>query len=338
MNTRRTSNLALGIRAVVVVAATAILPVIPAAAQGGAAPNYPVRPITLIVPFAAGGPTDVLARLLGERVRAALGQPVLIENVTGAGGSIGVGRVAAAAPDGYTIGTGHFGTHVANGAVYPLKYDLLHDLDPVALLPSNPMVVVVRKNFPAADLKGLTAWLKANPGRAAAGTAGAGSGAHIAAAFLAQAVGTTMQYVPYRGTAPALQDLVSGQIDLMVDQAANALPQIRQGSVRALAVTAGTRLAAAPDIPTTDEAGLSFHMEMWNGMWAPHGTPRAIVDKLNGVVAAALSDPAIRQRLATLGLDGPPADKRSPEALGALQKAEAEKWWPIIKAARISAE
>ena len=339
MNTRRTSNLALGIRAAVVVAATAILPVIPAAAQGGAAPNYPVRPITLVVPFAAGGPTDVLARLLGERVRAALGQPVLIENVTGAGGSIGVGRVAAAPPDGYTIGTGHFGTHVANGAVYPLKYDLLHDLDPVALLPSNPMVVVVRKNFPAADLKGLTAWLKANPGRAAAGTAGAGSGAHIAAAFLAQAVGTTMQYVPYRGTAPALQDLVSGQIDLMVDQAANALPQIRQGSVRALAVTAGTRLAAAPDIPTTDEAGLGgFHMEMWNGMWAPHGTPRAIVDKLNGVVAAALSDPAIRERLATLGLDGPPADKRSPEALGALQKAEAEKWWPIIKAARISAE
>jgi tripartite-type tricarboxylate transporter receptor subunit TctC len=309
-----------------------------AAAQGNAQ-AYPSRPMTIVVPFAAGGPTDVLARVLGEHIRAALGQPVLIENVTGAGGSIGVGRVAAAAPDGYTISTGHFGTHVANGAIYPLKYDLLRDLDPVARLPSNPMLVVTRKNFPAANLSELVAWLKANPGKAAAGTAGAGSGAHIGGAFLANLIGAPVQFVPYRGTAPAMQDLVSGQIDLMIDQAANSLPQVRQGSIKALAVTATARLAAAPEIPTAAEAGLpQLQMEIWNGMWVPHGTPRAIVDKLNGAVVKALADPAVREKLASVGLDGPPADQRTPEALAAFQKAEVEKWWPIIKAAHISAE
>jgi tripartite-type tricarboxylate transporter receptor subunit TctC len=309
-----------------------------AAAQGNAQ-AYPSRPMTIVVPFAAGGPTDVLARVLGEHIRAALGQPVLIENVTGAGGSIGVGRVAAAAPDGYTISTGHFGTHVANGAIYPLKYDLLRDLDPVARLPSNPMLVVTRKNFPAANLSELVAWLKANPGKAAAGTAGAGSGAHIGGAFLANLIGAPVQFVPYRGTAPAMQDLVSGQIDLMIDQAANSLPQVRQGSIKALAVTATARLAAAPEIPTAAEAGLpQLQMEIWNGMWVPHGTPRAIVDKLNGAVLKALADPAVREKLASVGLDGPPADQRTPEALAAFQKAEVEKWWPIIKAAHISAE
>jgi tripartite-type tricarboxylate transporter receptor subunit TctC len=303
------------------------------------AQTWPARPITIMVPFAAGGPTDILARVLGEHIRAALGQPVLVENVTGAGGSIGVGRVVAAAPDGYTVGTGHFGTHVANGAIYPLKYDLLRDLDPVALLPSNPMLVVTRKNFPAANLKELVAWLQANPGKAAAGTAGAGSGSHIAGAFLANLIGTRMQYVPYRGTAPAMQDLVSGQIDLMIDQASNSLPQVRQGSIKALAVTAATRLATAPEIPTAAEAGLpGFQMEIWNGMWVPHGTPRTIVDKLNGAVMNALADPAVRDKLATVGLDGPPAGQRTPEALGAFQKAEVGKWWPIIKAAHITAE
>jgi tripartite-type tricarboxylate transporter receptor subunit TctC len=321
------SNLAAGFAAILLGHASA------------AAQTYPVRPITIVVPFAAGGPTDVLARVLGEHIRAALGQPVLVENVTGAGGSIGVGRVAAAAPDGYTISTGHFGTHVANGAIYPLKYDLLRDLDPVARLPSNPMVIVTRKGFPAADLKEFVTWLKANPGKATAGTAGAGSGAHIGGAFLANLVGTQMQFVPYRGTAPAMQDLVARQIDLMIDQAANSLPQIRQGSIKALAVTAATRLATAPEIPTTTEAGLpGFQMEIWNGMWVPHGTPRAIVDKLNAVVGVALADPALREKLAAVGLDGPPADQRSPEALAAFQKAEVEKWWPIIKAAHITAE
>jgi tripartite-type tricarboxylate transporter receptor subunit TctC len=304
-----------------------------------AAQTYPSRPITIVVPFAAGGPTDILARLFGERLRAALGQPVLVENVTGAAGSIAVGRAAAAPPDGYTISIGNFSTHVANGAIYPLKFDLLRDLDAVALLPSNPMLVVTRKNFPAANLTELASWLKANPGKASAGTAGAGSGSHIAAAFLANLVGTQMQYVPYRGTAPAVQDLVAGQIDLMVDQASNSLPQVRQGSIRALAVTAATRLAVATEIPTAAEAGLpGLQMEVWNGMWVPHGTPRAIVERLNGIIGNALADPAVRERLASIGLDGPPADQRTPEALAAFQKAEVEKWWPIIKAAHIAAE
>ncbi len=303
------------------------------------AQTYPVRPITVVVPFAAGGPTDVLARVLGERIRADLGQPVLIENVTGAGGSIGVGRVATAAPDGYTISAGHFGTHVANGAIYPLKYDLVRDLDPVARLPSNPMLVVTRKDFPAASLMELVAWLRANPGKATAGTAGAGSGSHIAGAFLANLVGAPLAFVPYRGTAPAMQDLVAGQIDLIVDQAANSLPQLRQGSIKALAVAAAMRLATAPEIPTSAEAGLpGLQMELWNGMWVPHGTPRPIVDKLNAAVVKALADPAVRERLATLGLAGPPADQRSPEALRAFQRSEIEKWWPIIKAAHITAE
>jgi tripartite-type tricarboxylate transporter receptor subunit TctC len=316
------------------IAAVALAGVSPAAAQA-----YPSRPITIVVPFAAGGPTDVLSRVLGERFRAALGQPVLIENVTGAGGSIGVGRVVSAPPDGYTVSVGHFGTHVANGAIYPLKYDLLNDLDPVARLPSNPMIVVTRKNFPAANLKELIDRLKANPGKISAGTAGAGSGSHIAGLLLQSLTGVHLSFVPYRGTGPALQDLVAGQIDMIIDQASNSLPQVRQGTIKALAVTATTRLASEPDIPTVAEAGLpGFQMEIWNGMWVPHGTPRAIVEKLNAAVVAALAEPAVRDKLASLGLDGPAADQRTPEALGAYQKAEAAKWWPIIKAANVTAE
>jgi tripartite-type tricarboxylate transporter receptor subunit TctC len=308
-------------------------------AVNASAQTYPVRPITIVVPFVAGGPTDVLARVLGEHIRADLGQPVLIENVSGAGGSIGVGRVAAAAPDGYTISAGHFGTHVANGAIYPLKYDLLRDLDPLARLPSNPMVVVTRKDFPAASLTELVAWLRANPGKATAGTAGAGSGSHIGGVFLASQVKAPLQFVPYRGTAPALQDLVAGQIDLIIDQAANSLPQVRQGGVKALAVTAATRLAAAPEIPTAVEAGLpGLQMELWNGMWVPHGTPGPIVEKLNRAVVKALADLAVRDRLTPLGLEGPPEDQHTPEALRAFQNSEIEKWWPIIKAAHITAE
>jgi tripartite-type tricarboxylate transporter receptor subunit TctC len=310
-----------------------------ACAQTSAAQTWPVRPITIIVPFVAGGPTDVLARVLGEHMRAELGQPVLVENVSGAGGSIGVGRVAVAAPDGYTISAGHFGTHVANGAIYPLKYDLQRDLDPVARLPSNPMLVVTRRDFPAANLHELVAWLKANPQKTAAGTAGAGSGAHIGAAFLAQLAGASVEFIPYRGTAPAIQDLVAGQIDLMVDQAANALPQIREGRIKALAVTAPARLAIAPWIPTAAEAGLpGLQMELWNGMWVRHGTPGPIVDKLNQAIVKALADPAVRDRLAPLGLEGPPEDERAPQALRALQDREIEKWWPIIKAAHITSE
>jgi tripartite-type tricarboxylate transporter receptor subunit TctC len=316
------------------VLAMALAAVAPAAAQ-----NYPNRPITIIVPFAAGGPTDVLARVLGERMRAALGQPVLIENVTGAGGSIGVGRVVSSAPDGYTISIGHFGTHVANGAIYPLKYDLLNDLDPVARLPSNPMIFVTRKNFPAANLKELIERLRGAPGKIAAGTAGAGSGSHIASLLLQSLTGAQLSLVPYRGTGPALQDLVAGQIDLIIDQASNCLPQVRQGTIKAFAVTATERIPSASDIPTVAEAGLpGLLMEVWSGMWVPHGTPRPIVDKLNGAVVAALREPAVREKLASVGLDGPPAGQEAPEALGVYQKAEAAKWWPIIKAANVTAE
>jgi tripartite-type tricarboxylate transporter receptor subunit TctC len=303
------------------------------------AQTWPARPITIVVPFVAGGPTDVLARVLGEHIRADLGQPVLVENVSGAGGSIGVGRVAAAVPDGYTISAGHFGTHVASGAIYPLKFDLQRDLDPLARLPSNPLVVVTRKDFPAADLRELVAWLRAHPGKATAGTAGAGSASHIGGIFLAALVGAPLQFVPYRGTAPAIQDLVAGQIDLMVDQAANSLPQVRQRGIRALAVTVAARMAAAPGIPTAAEAGLpELQMELWNGMWVPHGTPGSIVEKLNHAIVRALQDPSVRDKLAALGLEGPPAGQSGPEALRTLQDREIKKWWPIIRAAHITAE
>jgi tripartite-type tricarboxylate transporter receptor subunit TctC len=332
------TGMAAGVLAVSAFAAAPFAPH-PASGQTSSVQPWPTRPITIVVPFVAGGPTDVLARVLGEHIHADLGQPVLIENVSGAGGSIGVGRVAAAAPDGYTISAGHFGTHVANGAVYPLKYDLQRDLDPLARLPSNPMVVVTRKDFPAADLSELVAWLKAHPGRATAGTAGAGSGSHIGGVFLADLAGSPLRFVPYRGTAPALQDLVAGQIDVIVDQAVNSLPQIRQGGIRALAVAAATRLAVAPDIPTAAEAGLpGLQMELWNGMWVPHGTPAAIVEKLNHALVKALSDPAVRDKLAPLGLKGPPPGQSSPEALRALQDSEIAKWWPIIRAAHVTAE
>ena len=326
-------------RATTILAAIASTVLAAAAVAPASAQSYPNRPITIIVPFAAGGPTDVLARVLGERMRAALGQPVLIENVTGAGGSIGVGRVVSAPPDGYTISIGHFGTHVANGAIYPLKYDLLNDLDPVARLPSNPMIFVTRKNFPAANLKELVERIKANPGKTAAGTAGAGSGSHIASLLLQSITGVQLSFVPYRGTGPALQDLIAGQIDLIIDQASNSLPQVRQGTIKAYAVTATERLASAPDVPTVAEAGLpTMLMEVWSGMWVPHGTPRPIIDKLNGAVVAALAEPAVREKLASVGLDGPPAGQEAPEALGTFQKAEAAKWWPIIKAANVTAE
>ncbi len=304
---------------------------------GTAAQTYPTKPVTIIVPFAAGGPSDAMSRILGERMKATLGQSFLVENVTGAAGSIGVGRAVRAAPDGYTISFGHLGTHVANAAIYPLQYDMLTDLEPVALLPSNPMVVVSRNSLPAKNLQELIAWLRAN--QAAAGTAGAGSGSHIAGVYLQSLTGLRFQYVPYRGTAPALTDLIAGQIDIIVDQASNSMQQIRAGHIRAYAITDSKRLAAAPDIPTAEEAGLpGFHMTLWAGFWVPKGTPKDIVAKLNGAVVEALGDPAVKQRLNDLGLEIPPRDRLTPEALGAWHKAEAAKWWPIIKSANIKPE
>ena len=300
---------------------------------------YPSKPITIVVPFAAGGPSDALARILGDRMKATLGQAFVIENVTGAGGSIGVGRAVRAPADGYTISFGHLGTHVANQAIYPLQYDMLTDLDPVVLLPSNPMVMVSRNSLPAKSLQELIAWLKANPDKASAGTAGAGSGSHIAGVYLQNLTGLRFQFVPYRGTAPALTDLVAGQIDIIVDQASNSMQQIRTGNIRAYAITDRKRLSAAPDIPTVDEAGLpGFYMTLWNGLWVPKGTPKEAVNKLNAAVVEALADPAVKQRLVDLGLEIPERDQLTPEALAAWHKAEAGKWWPIIKAANIKPE
>jgi tripartite-type tricarboxylate transporter receptor subunit TctC len=303
------------------------------------ADDYPSHPITVIVPFAAGGPSDAMMRILGERMKTSLGEAILIENVTGAGGSIGVGRAVRSPPDGYTISFGHLGTHVANGAIYKLGYDLVADLEPVVLLPSNPMVVVSKSAVPAKSLGELLAWLKARSAPAAAGTAGAGSGSHIAGLYFENVTGIKLQYVPYRGTGPAMNDLVAGQIDLIVDQTSNSINQIRAGTIRAYAVTDDKRVEQAADIPTTDEAGLpGFHMTLWSGLWVPKRTPKEIVAKLNAAAVEALNDPQVRKQLENLGLQMPPPDKLTPEALGDWQKAEIAKWWPMIKAANVKVD
>jgi tripartite-type tricarboxylate transporter receptor subunit TctC len=304
-----------------------------------AAEVFPSRPITMVVPFAAGGPTDVIGRVVAEGMRSSLGQPIIIENVTGAAGSIGVGRVARAAPDGYTISIGQWGSHVANGAIYALPYDLLNDFAPLAWVATGVPLIVSRNTLPAKNLTELIAWLRANPDKASQGTAGAGSPQHIAGIYFQKETGTRFQFVPYRGVAPAMLDLVAGQLDFMIDQATNSLPQVSAGQIRAYAVTAKTRLAAAPDIPTVDEAGLpGFYVSIWQGLWVPKRTPPNIVAKLNAAVISALASPRLRQRFDEIVQEIPPRDRQTPEALGALQRAEIEKWWPIIKAAGVRSE
>lgn len=301
------------------------------------AQSYPSRPITLVVPFAAGGPADVLARTLADRLRGRLGQSVIVENVVGAGGSVGVRRVAQAAADGYTVGIGNWSTHVVNGAIYPLSYDLLSDFDPVALLPSTPQLLVSKKALPAQSTGELIAWLKENT--AAVGTAGAGSASHIGGLLFQSITHARFVFVPYRGAGPAMQDLVAGQIDLMLDQPPNSLPHVHEGQIKAFAVTSKERLPAAPEIPTVDEVGLpGLYVSVWYGLWVPKGTPKEIIASLNAAVSDALADPALRKRFTDLGQDVPPPDRQTPAALAALQRAEIEKWWPIIKAANIKAE
>jgi tripartite-type tricarboxylate transporter receptor subunit TctC len=303
------------------------------------ADNFPSHPITVVVPFSAGGPSDAMARILAEPMRKTLGEAIIIENVTGAGGSLGVGRAVRASPDGYTVSFGHLGTHVANGAIYKLGYDLLTDLEPVVLLPSNPMIIVSKNAVPAKSLRELIAWIKASPAPVTAGTAGAGSGSHIAGLYFENVTGLPLQFVPYRGTAPAMNDLVAGQIDLIIDQTSNSIAQVRAGTIRAYAVTDEKRLDSAPEIPTTDEAGLpGFHMTLWSGLWVPKNTPKEIVAKLNAAAIDALNDPAVRKQLENLGLQMPPADQLSPAALGLKQKAEIAKWWPMIKAANVKVD
>jgi len=300
---------------------------------------FPSRPITLVVPFAAGGPTDTLARILSERIAAELHATIVVENVVGASGSIAGARVARATPDGTTITIGHWGTHVLNGAIFKLPYDVIADFAPVATIAMGTQLIVGRKTLKADNLRELIAWLKENPGKASAGTAGAGTGAHVAGVFFKGRTGTDFQFVPYRGAGPAMIDLVAGQIDIMFDQASNSLPQYKNGAIKAFAVTSPTRLASAPDIPTVDEAGLpGLYISYWHGIWAPKNTPNDIVTKLNTAIVAALADPAVRQRFSALGQEIPLPEQQSPAALGAFQKAETEKWWPIVKAADIKSE
>lgn len=298
---------------------------------------YPIKPITLIVPFAAGGPTDLLARILGERMGKELGQQIIVENVTGAAGTIAMAKLARSTPDGYTIGIGHLGTNVVNGAVYTKQgFDLLGDLEPVARLPANPMLVVSSNQVPATTLKELVTYLKSH--QVSGGTAGMGSGSHIGALAFTAATGATYQLVPYRGTGPAMQDLIANQIQVMVDQSSNSLPQVQAGKVRAYAVTSAKRSAAMPDIPTAAEAGFPIEVTIWNGLWAPKGTPRPVVDRLNGAAVEAMKDPAIRKRMDELGQDTPTVEEMTPAAFAAFQRAEFAKWKPIIDAAGVKIE
>jgi tripartite-type tricarboxylate transporter receptor subunit TctC len=306
---------------------------------GATAQSYPSRPITVVVPFPAGGGSDVIARIVTERMRTSLGQPVIIENATGASGSIGVGRVARATPDGYTLVSGHWGTHVVNGATLDLPYDLRTAFDPVAWMASGQQAIIVRKSMPANDLKGFIAWLKEHPDQGLMGTSGIGAVGHIHGVNFQKVTGTRFRFVPYRGIAPTMQDLVAGQIDMMITSTTDVIPQAHAGTIKALAVTAERRVAALPEVPTVDEAGLpGFYTQMWHALWAPAGTPKDAIARLNAAVVEALADPAVQKRLASIDQDIPPREQQTPEALGAHHKVEIEKWWPIIKAAGMKPE
>jgi tripartite-type tricarboxylate transporter receptor subunit TctC len=301
---------------------------------------YPARPISLIVPFPAGGPTDFIARVLAERMRASLEQTVVVENTSGAAnGSVGVGRLARAAPDGYTIGIGHWSSNVVNGAIYSLPYDLLTDFEPLALLTTNPLVLVGKNALAAKNLRELVQWMKANPGKALMGTAGVGSPNHVAAAFLERLTGVKLQLVHYRGGAPSMQGLMTGEIDLLCPQPPLVLPLVNDGKIRAYTVTAQKRMVIAPEIPTSAEAGVAdFDLSVWHGLWVPRDTPKPIVAKLNASIVEALAHPSVRKALGDAGQEIATREQQTPEGFRAFQKAEIEKWWPIIKAANIKGE
>src|SRR4030081_3949854 len=304
-----------------------------------AAQNYPARPMTMIVPFPAGGATDTLARFLAEKMRAILGQPVIIENVAGAAGSLGVGRAVRSAADGYTLSIGTSTTHMLTGGLYALQFDLLRDLEPVIQIGSEPLLIVGKKNLPADDLKGLIAWLTANPDKASVGIAGVGATGHLTGIAFQKESGTKFQFVPYRGNAPGMQDLLAEQIDFMIEPSSNFKSLVGAGSVKPYAITGRTRLPSSPDIPTADEAGLpGFFASLWYGLWVPKDTPKDIVAKLNANMVQVLADPPVRKRFEELGIGITPLVQQSPEALRAYQKAESERWWPIIKASNLKAE
>jgi tripartite-type tricarboxylate transporter receptor subunit TctC len=312
---------------------------LPSACRVAQAETYPSRAITLVVPFPAGGPTDTLARMIAGPMQAALGQSLVVENINGAGGIVGLARAARAAPDGYTLIVGHWGTHVVLGATKKLPFDVLDDFEPVALLADSPIWLVARKNLPARDLKDLIAWLKQNPGKALAGAVGVGGASDINAAYFQDATGTKFQLVPYLGAAPLNQDLLAERLDLFLGMAAATFPFVHSGEMKAYAVMAKSRWWDAPDVPTMEQEGFpGLYASFWHGLWAPRRTPKAIVAKLNSAVRVALADGTVKQRFAEQGQAIPSPERQSPEALGEFQRAEIDKWWPIIKAAGIKTE
>jgi len=303
------------------------------------AADYPTRPITLVVPFAAGGATDVLARMLADPMGKSLGQTVIVEDLAGAAGGIGVAKVVHSAADGYTLCVGTLTTNVLIGGLYKLDFNLLTDLVPIAELAYEPLMLCVKNGLPAKDLKELIAWLKANPGKASVGIPGVGSTGNLAGISLQKATGTTFQFVPYRGDGPAVQDMMAGQIDMMLEPSSNFTAQVKAGTIRAIAVTAKSRLANLPDVPTTDEAGLpGFYASIWFGMWAPKGTPSDALAKIHAATVAALANANVKDKLNALGQQIASPELQASDAFGAFQKAEAEKWWPIIKAANIKVD
>jgi tripartite-type tricarboxylate transporter receptor subunit TctC len=307
-----------------------------AMASSAAAQTFPSRQITIIVPFSAGGPTDTLARILGDRMKDTLGQPIIIENVTGAGSTIGTTRAVQATPDGHTLILGNWTSHVGAGALYPVQWNVLNDLEPVALLSASSLMIVGKTALPANNATELIAWLKANPDKASAAIIGPGSGAHICGLYFQEKTGTRFQFVPYRGGAPAMQDLVAGQIDLMCAEASQTLAHVRGGKMKAFAVMSQKRYEPLPDVPTMEEVGVSgMHISFWHGLWAPKGTPKDAVAKINAAVVAAFEDPVVRKRITDLGQTIPPRQQLTPAALGAYHKSEIDKWWPLIKGANI---
>jgi tripartite-type tricarboxylate transporter receptor subunit TctC len=317
----------------------AVLAAILSAASIAGAQTYPSRPITLVAPFPAGGQLDVIARIVTEPMRETLGQPIIIENMSGAGGNLGINKIAKAEPDGYTIGLGQWSTQVVNPVTYDVPYDIVKDFEPVALLTNTPQLIISRRNFPAKDIKELVAWLKANPDKATAATVGVAGGAQVSAVYFQKETGTTFRFVPYRGGVPAITDIMSGQIDLMFDQAANALGSVKSGNLKAYAVMMKDRWAALPEVPSIDESGTpGLYVAYWHAMWAPKGTPKEIIAKLNAAVVRALADPNVKKRLADIGQDVWPREQQTPEALAAYHKAEIDKWWPIIRASGLKAQ
>jgi len=305
-------------------------------AESAVAQVYPSRQITIVVPAVAGGSTDAIARVVALRLQAALGPPVVVENVAGAGGAIGTARVARAAPDGYTLGVGNWNSRVSAGVVYPAQYDALRDFEPIALLTNAPIWIVARHALPATSVNELIAWLKANPGKATAGFVGAGTASHLCGIHFQNTTGTRFQFAPYRSGAPAYSDLVAGHIDLMCAESSATMPHVRSGKLKAYAVLAKARWFGAPDVPSVDEVGLpGLYMSFWQGLWAPGGTPKDVIARINSVVIDTFSDPAVRQRLTDQGLEIPPRELQTPEGFGAFHRAEIERWWPIIKAANI---